>query len=132
MSSLDLRCATASRFNFVAEVAEAIGQFRLIYGGGKLLRLEQTALLQGPRLSVVAHGDIEDDGVGVELRRGVAVHGAGGVMLELRSDELAGGFGGVVAADAGLRVPFQLAQSDVHRFPVRVPHPVIPTDQRGE
>ena len=33
----NLRCATASRFNFVTEVAEPIRQFRLIYGGGKLL-----------------------------------------------------------------------------------------------
>jgi hypothetical protein len=43
--AFDLRCATAPRFNFVTEIAEAIGQFRLIYGSGKLLWLEQAALL---------------------------------------------------------------------------------------
>ncbi len=68
----------------------------------------------------------------VELRRGVAVHRAGGVMLELRGDELPGGLGGMVAADAGLRVPLQLVQGDVDGFAVRLPHPVIAADQRSQ
>ena len=62
-------------------------------------------------LSVLALGHIEDDGVGMELRRGVAVYRPGGVMLELRGDELPGGLGGMVAADAGLRVPLQLVRA---------------------
>ena len=62
-------------------------------------------------MPVVALGHIEDDGVGVELRRGVAIDRAGGVMLEFGGNELPGRFRRMVAADAGLGVPFQLRQA---------------------
>src|SRR5580693_3768302 len=68
----------------------------------------------------------------VELRSGVAVYRAGGVMLELRGDKLPGRFGGMVAANAGLRVLFQLVQSDVDGLAVRLPHPVVAADKRGQ
>ena len=83
-------------------------------------------------LSVLALGHIEDDGVGVELRRGIAIDGTRGVMLELRGDELAGGFGGMVAADPGLRVPLQFVQSDVDGLAVRLADPVIAADKSGQ
>lgn len=44
--------------------------------------LLKSSCLQFSSLAFLALGDIEDDGVGVELRRGVAVDGAAGVMLE--------------------------------------------------
>jgi hypothetical protein len=42
--------------------------------------------------------------MGVELRRGVTVHRAGGVMLELGNDELASRLGGIVTADPSLGI----------------------------
>ena len=88
--------------------------------------------LQGPHLSVLALGHIEDDDVRVELRRGVAVHRTGGVMLELGRDKLPGRLGGMIAADAGLRVPLQLIQGDIDGLAVRLAHAVIAADKRGQ
>ena len=87
--ALDLRRAAAASGDFVAERAKPVGQLGLIDGGGELLRREETLRLNGARLAVVALGHIEDDGVGVKLRRNVTIDRAGGVMLELRRNELA-------------------------------------------
>jgi hypothetical protein len=57
----------------------------------------------------------------VELGRGVTVHRAGGVVLELGGDELPGGFGRMVAADAGLCVSLQFVQGDVDRCTMCLP-----------
>ena len=65
------------------------------------MTVEESLRLQGAGWPI-ALGHIEDHGVGVELRRGVAVDRTGGVMLELRGDKLPGSFGGMVAADPGL------------------------------
>ena len=85
-----------------------VGQLGLIDGRGKLLRGEEALRLDGARLAVVALGDVENDGVGVQLRRDIAIDRAGGIMLELGGDKLARGFGRMIAADAGLRVVFEL------------------------
>ena len=106
--ALDFGRATASGLNLVAEIAEAEGEFGLVDGSGKLLGVEQAACLEGAGTGpAVAFGHVEDDGMGVELRRGVAVYGPGCVVLELGCGELAGGLGGVVPADPRLRVAFQ-------------------------
>jgi hypothetical protein len=49
-------------------------------------------------------------------------------MLKLRSDERAGRFGGMIAADARLCVSLQFVQGDSDSMTVCVPHPVIATD----
>ena len=46
----------------------------------------------------------------VELRGSVSIHRPGSVMFELGHNEFAGGFRWMIAADSGLRVPFQLIQ----------------------
>jgi hypothetical protein len=100
-------------------LAKPVGQLRLIDGGGKLLRGEEALRLDGAGLAVVALGDIEDDGVGMELRRNVAIDRAGGVVLELGGDEFGRGLGRMVAADAGLRVVFELLQGNADALAVR-------------
>ena len=87
--ALDLRRAAAAGRDFVAKLAEPVGQLRLIDGRGKLLRGEEALRLQGARLAVVAFGHIEDDGVRMKLRRNIAVDGPGGVVLKLGGDKLA-------------------------------------------
>ncbi len=74
-------------------------------------------------------GDIEDHGMGVELRRGVAIHRSRGVVFELRRDELTGGLGGMVAADPRLCVPLQLCKGSGDCGSVRFPHPLVPSNQ---
>jgi hypothetical protein len=130
--SFDLRCAAPTRHNLVAQLAQPEGQFRLINGSGELLRLKEAALLQGASGPIRAFSDIENHCMSVKLRRGVAVHRARGVVLELGDDELACGFSRPIAAHAGLRISFQLIQGDTHRFAVGRAHPVIATNQRGQ
>jgi hypothetical protein len=101
------------------------------------LGLEQAALLersclQFSSLAVLTLGDVEDNGVGVELRRGVAVDGSGGVMLEGRGGELAGRLRLPDVADPSLGVPFQLSQSDPNAIAVRLAHSVVSSDQCGQ
>ena len=67
--------------------------------------------------------------MGMELRGGVTIDRASGVMLELRNDEFARGFGGIIAADSGLRVPLQLRQSDGHGLPMSRTNAVIASDK---
>ena len=70
--------------------------------------------------------------MGVELRRGIAVYGTRGVMLELCSDELAASLGGIVAADPCLRVPLQLVQSSCYGGSMGFPHAIVSAYQSGE
>jgi hypothetical protein len=66
--------------------------------------------------------------MGMELRRGVAVHRTGGVVLEGSRNEFAGCLGRVDVADAGLRVPFQRSQGDTHTLPMRLSDTLIAAD----
>ena len=82
--------------------------------------------------AVCAFSHIEDDGVGVELRGGVTIHRASGVMLELRGDELACRLGGIIPTDAGLRVLLQFVQGNRDGGTVGFADAVIATDQGGQ
>jgi hypothetical protein len=86
--------------------------------------------LQSAKGYIITLGHIEDHGVSMKLRCGVTVDGTSGVMLELRSDKLPGGFGSMVAADPGLCVPLQLIQSNVDGLAVRFANAVIAADKR--
>ena len=127
--ALDLRRSAAAGLDFVAEIAKSVHQFGLVDGSGKLLRLKEAARLEGAHRAVRAFGHIEDHGVRMELRRGVAIHRAGGVVLEFGGDELPCGFGRVVAADARLRVPLQFRQSRSHGLGDEPPHPLVAADK---
>src|SRR5665213_160005 len=124
------RTALAS-LDLVAQIAEPEREFRLINGGRKLLAIEVTLRLKCASRTVGSLGHIEDDGMGMELGRGVAVNRAGGVMLELRDDKLARRFGGLVPADACLGVTLQLSKGDGHGLPMGLPDTVIAAYQSG-
>jgi hypothetical protein len=72
-AALDLRRATASSSDFIANLAKPIGQLGLVDGSGKLLRSEEALRLDRAVLAVLALGDVEDNGMGMELRRNVAI-----------------------------------------------------------
>jgi hypothetical protein len=63
--------------------------------------------------------------MGVELRRGVPVHRASGVMLEFRGYEFARLLGGVVAAEPRMCVSLQLVQCGSDGGTMRISHPLI-------
>src|SRR6185312_5437347 len=127
-----VRCSTLARFNFIAKLAQFIGQMGLVNSGSKLLALKQGVRLQRPHLAIVALSHIEDDDMRVELRRGVAVYGPRRVMLELSCCKLASCLGGIISADAGLRVPLPLLQCPIHGLAMRFTHAAIATDKGGQ
>src|ERR1019366_7714778 len=97
--SLDVGRTAPPGRNFVTELAEFVGKFRLIDGRGELLRGEETLRLNRTRLAVVALGYVENDGVGVQLWRNIAIDRAGGIVFKLCGDKLASGLCRMIAAD---------------------------------
>ena len=83
-------------------------------------------------LAILALGHVEDDGMGMELRRNIAIHRAGGVMLEFGGDEFARGLRRMVPADAGLRVVFKLFKGSADALAVRLTHAVVAADKRSQ
>jgi hypothetical protein len=68
----------------------------------------------------------------VQLRRDIAIDRAGRIVLELGGDKLACGLGRMIAADAGLRVVFELVEGNADALAVRFADALIATDKRGE
>jgi hypothetical protein len=62
------------------------------------------------------------------LWRDIAIDRAGGVVLKLGGDKLARGLGRMIAADAGLRVVFELVEGNADAFPMRFADAVIAAD----
>ena len=116
--TLDLRLSVLAALQLVAELLQARCQLRAVDCRAVVLRGVQLMRLHGAGLPVLALGDIEDNGVGVELRRGVAIDGPGRVVLERRGSELAGRFRGMHVADPCLRVVLDLPQSHTDALPV--------------
>ncbi len=88
--------------------------------------------LNSAGLAIVALSDIENDCVGVQLWRDIAIDRAGGIVLKLGGDKLASGFGRMVAADAGLRVAFKLVEGNADALAMRFADTLIAADKRGE
>ena len=109
----------------------------MVDGSCELLRLEEALRPERPRLlsaldAIRAFCDIEDDSVRVKLRSGVAIDGPGCVVLEFCDDELAGGFGGPVAAEPRLRVPLKLTESSSDRHAVCLADPAVAANKGGQ
>ena len=104
----------------------------MIDGRGKLLRGEKTLRLDGARLAILSLRYVEDDRMSVKLRRDVAVNRAGGVVLELCRDELAGGLRRIIPADAGLGVVFELVESSADTLTVRLANALVAANECGE
>jgi hypothetical protein len=67
-----------------------------------VLRLEKAALLQGTCLTVLTFRHIEDDSMGVKLRRSITIYGTGRVVLERGGNEFSGRLWRMNVADARL------------------------------
>ena len=123
--AFDLRGTGSPTFQFIAKLAELVHQVRLVYRRRVALALKERPLLQGTGRPVLPFGHVEDNGMGVELGSGVAVHRTGGIVLELSRDKSPGLLGGVVAADPCLRVLLQLRERGGHRLPMSQAHALI-------
>jgi hypothetical protein len=83
-------------------------------------------------LAALTLGNIEDDGVGVELGSRIALDGPRGVMLEGRDHKLPGHLRGVDVADTRLSVMLQLSQCHTHTLAVGLSHAIIAAHKRGQ
>ena len=104
----------------------------MIDGRGKLLRGKKNLWLDRARLAILSFRYVEDDRMSVKLRRDVAVNRAGGVVLELCRDELAGGLRRIIPADAGLGVVFELVESSADTLTVRLANALVAANECGE
>src|SRR5580658_760164 len=130
--AFDLRLAMLAAFDLIAQTVKAHGKLGTIHAGRILLRLEKASLLQRPRLAVLALCHIENNGMSMKLRRSIAIHRAGSVMLEGGGDELGRRLGRVDVADPRLRIPLQFAKRDADTFAVRHTDTHIAAHKRGE
>ena len=87
--ALDLRRSASANGDFIAEILQSVHEFRLIDGGGKLLRSEKALRLDRPRLTILALGQIENDRMGMELWRNIPIHWASCIVFEFGGDEFA-------------------------------------------
>jgi hypothetical protein len=85
--------------------------------------------LQSSCFSVLSAGNVEEHAMRVQLRRGITIHGPGGIVLELRHDPFPGRYSREIAADARLCVSLQLVECDADALPVGLPYAVITPNQ---
>ena len=130
--AFDFWLAVLAAFDLIAQPVKAHGKLRTVHTGRILLRLEKASLLKRPRLAVLTLGHIENDRMSMKLRRGVAIHRTGSVMLEGSGNELGRRLGRVDIADACLRIPLQFAKCYADALTVRLAHLRITADKRGE
>src|SRR5579863_8073931 len=129
--SLDLRSTAPACRNFVTKLSEAVSQLGLIDCRGKLLGGEEALRLDCARLAIVARGDIENDRVSMQLWRDITIDRTGCIVLKLGGYKSASGFGGMIAADAGLRVLFELVEGYADALPVGFTDTLIAADKGG-
>src|SRR6202022_1991344 len=126
--AFDLRRAAPPYCDFVTELAHSISELRLIDRCGKLLGLKEASFLQGTRFSVSSFGDVEDNNVCMKLRRDIAIDWAGRIVFKLGGYKLPCRLGGMIAADAGLCVVFELVERHANALPVRFADTLIAAD----
>jgi hypothetical protein len=71
----------------------------------------------------------ETSGKAMELRRGIAIDGSCGVMLELGGNELTRCLRWMIAANPRLSILLQLVQGDTHTLTMRLTNTVIATHE---
>src|ERR1700686_4022010 len=82
--------------------------------------------------AVLPLGDVEDNGMGMKLRRRVAIDRPGGIVIEGGGDEFPRRLRGMHIADPRLRVPLKFLKRYANALPMGLSHPVIAAHKRGE
>ena len=75
---------------------------------------------------------IEDHGMGMKLRRRVAINGPRGIVLEGGGDEFPRRLRGMDIADPRLRVPLKFLKRHADTLPMGFSHPVIAAHERSQ
>ncbi len=130
--AFDLGSTASPRLDFISKPRQPVRQLRLIHRRRKVLAIEETLGLHRTSCTVGPLRHVEDHRMGMKLRCCIAIDRAGGVMLELGSDELACILGGMIAADPCLGIPLQLVQSSRDGGAVSLAHTVVASYKCGE
>jgi len=128
----DFRLAAATALYLVAERGQSRCRLGSIDRRGELLRPVQLARLQWTHCTVCRLREVEDDRVGMELRRGIAVHRPGAVVLKQGRYRIAGRFRPAIATEPRLRVRLELLEGDAYALTVRRTDALVAADQRRE
>jgi hypothetical protein len=128
----DLKLSKGATLNLVAERVEPGGKLGPVDGRRVPLGPVELSWLKGAGVARLRFGHVKDDDVGVELRRGVALHRTGAVVLEPSGDPLAGGLGRMIAADAGLNVALKIIERRRDAFLMRLADAVVAANESGE
>src|SRR5271169_1960020 len=75
---------------------------------------------------------VEEYGMGMKLRRSIAIDGPRGVLLESGGDEFAGRLRGMDIADPRLRVSFKFMKRCAYTLPMGFPHSLIAAHESGK
>src|ERR1700686_1488484 len=112
-------------------------QLGSVDGRGVALGHEHLMRLQGSHLfpvfgAILPLGHIEDHGMGMKLRRRVAIDGPRGIVLESGGDEFPRRLRGMHIADPRLRVALQFLKRYADTLAMGFPHPVIAANERSQ
>jgi hypothetical protein len=130
--SLDLWRAILPDLQFVTELLDAPGKLGSIYSGPVLLGPIELLRLDCPEFPITRFRHVEENGMGVQLRRGVAVDRTRRVVLELRYRPIVRVLGSSVAPHTRLDVRLHLVDGDTNGLPMRLSHSLIASHKRGE
>ena len=126
---LNLGCAILPDLQFVPELSHAPGKLGLIHGGSVLLGAVQLLRLDRAEFSVSRFRHVEEDDMGMQLRRGVAVNRPCGVVLELRSGPITRVLRWIVAAHSCLNVRLHLVDGNADSLAMCFPHPFVASNE---
>ena len=128
----DFRLSMLAALQFVAQLFQTQCQLGSVDRSDVALRHKDLMRLQSARLAVVPLGHIEDHGMGMKLRRRIAIDGPRGIVLEGGGDEFSGRLWGMDIADPRLRVTLKFLKRRANTIPMGFPHPIIPAHKRGK
>src|SRR5450631_1822414 len=97
-------------------------KFRSVHSRGIALGHEHLVRLKRTRLAILPLGNVEDNGMRVQLRRSIAVHWPRGVMLEGRRDEFAGCLRRMHIADARLCIVLKFLEGYTNTLAMSFPY----------
>ena len=82
-------------------------------------------------MAIVALRDIENDRVSMQLWRDIAIDRTGCIVLKFGGDKFACSIGRMIAADASLRVEFELVEGNADALSVGFADTLIAADKGG-
>src|ERR1700722_1165317 len=130
--SLDFWLPTLASFYFVAQFLQTYCKFRPIDGRPILLRFVQFPRLQRSRVTIRSLRDVEEHDMRMKLRRCIAIHRAGAVVLKLGRNPFASSLGGKITPQPCLDETLHFAQCDRNTVSVGITDTLVAANKGGQ